>query len=589
MIKRPSILSLCRRKTGIGLMAGLLAFGLTPEAMAADLYGFVVGINDYQHEMKLDGAVNDARDVATSLKEAGAKEVILLVDQEADRDTLIAKWKEIIAKAKPGDVLVFHYAGHGSQEPERVAGSEADGLNENFLLAGFAPKDKESYQRIVDDEMEAMFREAAHLKILFIADSCHSGTMTRSFSKAPKKIKHRSVPALQIENDAIPVLYGAKSRSEGTTATATGSQGGADGAVASHVLGFSAVADHELDPEITVDGQQRAALSVALGKALRGAANTNADREITKKELEHFITENVRMMTEGQQHPQVYGSDNFSIPVNTRSIRLVAAKGSGTKPAAGQKEQTPAAATAPDNKPVAVKVFISNVPATLGAEQWKPMLGQVQQSDTLQNAQLVWDLGEEKIISQLGDVIYHGRQPKIQETRAFTRAKSAPAPAPGTDLSYAAKVFEKIMAVERIKQRSEAASPVMTLKPGDKLFRAGQQVSLETSGQLYPYLTLFNMASDGTINNLYPLKDGTINDPLDVPVNKPNVLELNVEAPYGADHFVAIFSDKPLAGLHGELGEMNGRKSADRIESALDRHLSGAKYQIGIHGVYSGP
>jgi hypothetical protein len=128
----------------------------------------------------------------------------------------------------------------------------------------------------------------------------------------------------------------------------------------------------------------------------------------------------------------------------------------------------------------------------------------------------------------------------------------------------------------------------MVLKPNDRLHRAGEQVTLETSNQQYPYLTLFNIASDGTINNLYPLKEGNINDPLEVPVDKPYGLLLNVEPPYGSDHFVVIFSEKPLTGLHKDLQGMNGGQNANQIEVALDRHLQGIKHQIGIHGVFTG-
>ena len=88
-------------------------------ASAAELYGLVVGIDDYVGEGNdLDGAANDAADVAQSLTRAGAKEVVRLVNAEATKERIFAAWEDLTAKAQPGDTIVFTYAGHGSQEPE---------------------------------------------------------------------------------------------------------------------------------------------------------------------------------------------------------------------------------------------------------------------------------------------------------------------------------------------------------------------------------------------------------------------------------------------------------------------------------------
>lgn len=595
----------CCYLTRIGRLLGLFMLGMPILASAADLYGLVIGVNDYQILPKLDGAINDSKDIADALNKAGARQVILLQDREANRDNILSQWKSLTRQAKKGDVLVFAYAGHGSQEPEHVANSESDHQDENFLLAGFASRDKASYQRIVDDEIDVLFQETPDLKILFVADSCHSGTMTRAFA-APKKFKKRSVPPLNIENDALTVLYGAKNRSGGSidtgagkdrTASSIASQetrafsraeprapSGVDIAHATNVLGFSGVPDHEevveiFDPDTK---QYRGALSVAFAKALRNAVTSN-EQEISKEKLQRFIMENVRMTTEGQQKVQIFGDSDFSIPINSKP--LSADLGDG-KPATGGA----AATTIPAQQPTDFTVFVTNVPATLTEDQWRPILGQAKSANDSQTANAIWNIGEEKIFSQLGDVVYDGRQPKIQETRAFSRAKpTTSASTGGVEIAYATKVFDKLAAVERIKKRSETVSPTMALKPNDSIHHAGEQVTLEISDQQYPYLTLFNIASDGIINNLYPLRDGAMNDPLEVALNKPYSLSLTVEPPYGSDHFVVIFSEKPLVGLHKELHNMNGSQNANQIEAALDRHLQGIKHQIGIHGVFTGP
>jgi Caspase domain len=56
----------------------------------------VIGTDDYiGTENDLDGAVNDASDIARSLDEAGAKEVVRLLNDDASKDRIIAAWDEL--------------------------------------------------------------------------------------------------------------------------------------------------------------------------------------------------------------------------------------------------------------------------------------------------------------------------------------------------------------------------------------------------------------------------------------------------------------------------------------------------------------
>jgi hypothetical protein len=131
-------------------------------AGAGELYGLVVGIDDYVGTANdLDGAANDANDIAKSLTGAGAKEVVRLINDDASKDRIVAAWEGLVAKANPGDTIVFSYAGHGGQEPEpKGRHDEADGLNENFLLGRFVPVGPATRERILDDEVFGWMQEA---------------------------------------------------------------------------------------------------------------------------------------------------------------------------------------------------------------------------------------------------------------------------------------------------------------------------------------------------------------------------------------------------------------------------------------------
>jgi hypothetical protein len=102
-----------------GAVAVVLCLLGPAPALAANLYGLVVGIDDYVGSGNdLEGAANDANDIARALSAAGATEVVRLIDDEASKDRIAAAWDALVAKAAPGDTIVFSYAGHGGQEPE---------------------------------------------------------------------------------------------------------------------------------------------------------------------------------------------------------------------------------------------------------------------------------------------------------------------------------------------------------------------------------------------------------------------------------------------------------------------------------------
>src|SRR5262245_49794394 len=203
---------MCQRRVSLGLqiwLAGTLAaLPITvPQVEAAELYGMVVGIDDYVGTANdLDGAVNDASDVAKSLKGLGAKDVVALFNAEATKGRIFSAWEDLVAKTKPGDTIIFSYAGHGGQEPEpQGRHDESDGMNENFLLGGFAPTGPGTKERVLDDEVFEWMKEADDkgVKVIFVADSCHSGGMERSASASGVKFRKGRFAA--IAGDELPL------------------------------------------------------------------------------------------------------------------------------------------------------------------------------------------------------------------------------------------------------------------------------------------------------------------------------------------------------------------------------------------------
>jgi Caspase domain len=121
--------------------------------------------------------------VANSLNEAGAKEVVRLLNDDARKDRIVAAWERLLAKAKAGDTIVFSYAGHGGQEPAPPDRHDKTHI-ESFLLGHFEPSGPGTRERIVDDDFSSGFSTpiSKGVKVVFVADSCHSGGMEHSAS-----------------------------------------------------------------------------------------------------------------------------------------------------------------------------------------------------------------------------------------------------------------------------------------------------------------------------------------------------------------------------------------------------------------------
>ena len=245
---------LCGKSLSTAL-ALLFFVAIAAPASAGELYGLVVGIDDYVGTANdLDGAANDADDIAQSLKGAGAEEVVRLINDDARKDRIVAAWEGLVAKAKAGDTIVFTYAGHGSQEPEpKGRHDEADGLNENFLLGHFIPVGPATRERILDDEVFEWMQEADKkgVKVVFVADSCHSGGMERSASAPGVRFRKMETPTIAGDQLKLPPPEFSKLTEDDFD----------------NVTFVGAVAEDKLTPEVSIDGKKRGALSWAFGPA----------------------------------------------------------------------------------------------------------------------------------------------------------------------------------------------------------------------------------------------------------------------------------------------------------------------------------
>ncbi|MGQ2187247.1 caspase family protein [Bradyrhizobium barranii] len=284
---------------GLAALIGLI----TPHAYAAGglsisnpdgaaVRALVIGIDDYQHVRKLKGAVADATDIVTSLKNMGVGDVVVLTNAQADRASVLREISALVERTKNNDLIFLSIAGHGTQEPERVKGSEPDGMENVFLLPGFETTPTGSVERVLGSEFNHFIRqfELRGARVIFVADTCHGGGMVRDIDPRAAEMSFRQVPRYTLLVDELkPVSDSNDPKSELDL---------------DHTAFLAAVDRYTKAPEVRIPGIDglRGALSYAVARAVEGSADINHDGKVTLKELFSNVRQVVYQLSDQRQN-----------------------------------------------------------------------------------------------------------------------------------------------------------------------------------------------------------------------------------------------------------------------------------------------
>lgn len=253
-----------------------------------------IGINDYPGtDSDLSGCVNDANDWGAALKPRGFT-VTTLLDKAATGTGMRNAIARVISAAAAGDLVVVQYSGHGSFVPDDN-GDEPDGTDECLC-----PHDIRTNGPITDDELSELFSaRAAGAKVVFLSDSCHSGTVARFAPvTTPPTTKGKQSPAEKVRFLPPGVFLTARESSKlGVRSRRPASPPGRH-----HALLMSGCQDTEYSYDAWFQGRPNGAFTfVALRELARLAA--------AAKYKDWFAA--VRKVLPSQQYPQspnLYGT-----------------------------------------------------------------------------------------------------------------------------------------------------------------------------------------------------------------------------------------------------------------------------------------
>ncbi|HLZ17777.1 MAG TPA: caspase family protein, partial [Cyclobacteriaceae bacterium] len=254
----------------------------------------VVGINKYQNAAyNLNYAQPDAKAFVTKLVGQGQRifksiDKVEIYDEDATKDNIVAGFKSIIARAKPEDVFVFFYAGHGSLDEEH---KDKDGDSPFYFVPTDITKLYGDPQQLVNkglsgNELRDYLTQIRSTKQIVLMDACHSGGA----------LKGMNVRAVAGDEKAIVQL----ARSSG-------------------VVWIASSGTKQFATEFDV--LKHGVFTYALLEALDGKAD-NGDGKITVNEIKFYMEDRVPELTKqygGQaQYPTgyIHGND-FPIAVKT--------------------------------------------------------------------------------------------------------------------------------------------------------------------------------------------------------------------------------------------------------------------------------
>jgi hypothetical protein len=256
-----------------------------------------IGINNYPGTGNdLSGCVNDAHDWGAALKARGFT-VTKLLDAAATGQAMRDGIARLIEQAQSGDSVVIQYSGHGSYVPDDD-GDEPDGTDECLC-----PHDIQTKGPITDDELSELFAARPfRVKLVFLSDSCHSGTVARFAPiTTPPTIKGKSAPIRKVRFlPPATFLSSGETRKLGVRSRRPASPPGRH-----HALLMSGCQDTEYSYDAWFDGRPNGAFTFVALRALAGLPGSAKYRDWFKA---------IRQALPSQQYPQspnLYGTSTM--------------------------------------------------------------------------------------------------------------------------------------------------------------------------------------------------------------------------------------------------------------------------------------
>jgi hypothetical protein len=247
----------------------------TPERFGAEKFAVVVGISRYRYSGPGLPAVRfadaDARAFRDFLQspEGGqfrAENIRLLLNDEAGTQNLHAALFDFLGRARPEDLVVIYFAGHGIADPK-------DARNLYLLTSDANPNNVGGSGLSMDELQQALGERVKAHRVITLVDICHSLGVGRDVNTPPVRQNN-------LVNQYVARFAGEQDRA---------------------VITASDVS--QLSQESEQWGGGHGVFTYYLLRGLGGDADLNKDGTVTAGELFRYVRDQVYKETMGQQRP----------------------------------------------------------------------------------------------------------------------------------------------------------------------------------------------------------------------------------------------------------------------------------------------
>ena len=153
----------------------------------------IIAIGKYEPSTKWTtlSSLNDVKYIKAALLSQGfdEKDIDTLKGEQATKAGMLKAIDRLVSRANPGDIVVFHFSGHGQQIfDQKPRKDENDGYDEALVAYDakmrFDPGKYEGQNHFTDDELGDKLTNlrkkiGANGSLLVLIDACHSGTASR--------------------------------------------------------------------------------------------------------------------------------------------------------------------------------------------------------------------------------------------------------------------------------------------------------------------------------------------------------------------------------------------------------------------------
>jgi hypothetical protein len=246
------------------------------ESRAPDLYVLAVGIADYPGHLKLEYAAKDATNLVSTLQSVSSSlfrsiQVRLLTDKQATRQDILSGLTWLRREMTQRDVCIVFFSGHGAKDETG-----------NFYLV---PVEGDPADLLATGVSGSQFKDALAAipgRVVVLLDACHAGAAGGDRRKAVRVVTDDLIRDLATDDFGVIVMCSSMGREFSMESR-------------EHEQGF---------------------FTVALIEAFSGKADYNGDGLVYLTEIDAYLCDRVKTLTQGKQHPVT------AKPVTIRSFPL---------------------------------------------------------------------------------------------------------------------------------------------------------------------------------------------------------------------------------------------------------------------------